>query len=168
MVRPAAAVAVLLLALAAGAAAASNDGAGRRGVRGGYTAPWTLCRMRPALTAAKLQVRPKYEKSIRNLVGWSSPEFYVKDDAVEFVMEGTSHRSELRFNAEWSTASAEPQRLVGLVHLPAPDHPSSSTRGCKSTAARLPACRSSACTGCATATGAAGHTRGRGCSRRCG
>lgn len=51
MVRPAAAVAVLLLALATAALAGTSDGASS------CTAPWTLRRMRPALKAAKLQVR---------------------------------------------------------------------------------------------------------------
>ncbi|OSX70894.1 hypothetical protein BU14_0641s0007 [Porphyra umbilicalis] len=114
MVRPAAAVSVLLLALATAALAGSSDGASS------CTAPWSLRGMRPALKAAKLQVTPKYKKFIRNLVDFCSQEFYRKSKAIEFVIDGNSHRSELRFNAEWSTNSARTRRLRGRMQLPAP------------------------------------------------
>lgn len=63
---------------------------------------------------------PKYKKFIRNLVDFCSQEFYRKSKAIEFVIDGNSHRSELRFNAEWSTNSARTRRLRGRMQLPAP------------------------------------------------
>jgi len=81
--------------------------------------PLLLCHPSPGAPPLP-QVTPKYEKSIRNLVDFCSQEFYRKSNAIEFVIDGNSHRSELRFNAEWSTNSAGTRRLRGRMQLPAP------------------------------------------------
>jgi len=54
------------------------------------------------------------------LSAFARAEFHAANDSMVFVQAGQAARSELRFRAEWSTASPARRRLFGRVHLPPP------------------------------------------------
>jgi len=74
----------------------------------------------PPAPPPRPQIKPKWSHGIDDLSAFARQEFHAANDSMVFVQAGKAARSELRFRAEWSTASAARRRLFGLVHLPPP------------------------------------------------
>ncbi|OSX69237.1 hypothetical protein BU14_1709s0001 [Porphyra umbilicalis] len=78
--------------------------------------PWSMCRIKPALAASKLQI-PTIRDDIKDLTDFASAEFFQRDNQIFFTIEGDKARSELRFFNQWRVTNATEQKMLGLLEL---------------------------------------------------